>query len=102
MAFAVLLVPAMVTLTLLVIARLLYSRPEDLDVSVPNVKTEGLPRVFWIYLTGAALVAAGFADFTLIAYHFEKASIIPDTWVPVFFSRDGRERYRLAPLRTRF
>jgi len=50
MAFAVLLVPAMVTLTLLVIARLLYSRPEDLDVSVPNVKTEGLPRVFWIYL----------------------------------------------------
>jgi MFS family permease len=85
-AFAVLLVPAVMTLTLLVIARILYPRPEDLDVSVPNVHAEGLPRVFWIYLSGAALVAAGFADFTLIAYHFEKASIIPATWVPLFYS----------------
>jgi MFS family permease len=85
-AFAVLLVPALMTLCLLVTARLLYPRPEDLEVSVPNVHVEGLPRTFWIYLAGAALVAAGFADFTLIAYHFEKANVIPDTWVPVFYS----------------
>jgi MFS family permease len=85
-AFAALLASALVTLTMLVIARLSYPRPEDLDVSVPNVHAEGLPRVFWIYLAGAALVAAGFADFTLIAYHFEKASVIPATWVPLFYS----------------
>jgi MFS family permease len=85
-AFAALLVPAVMTLILLVIARLLYPRPEDLDVRVPNVHAEGLPRVFWIYLFGAALVAAGFADFTLISYHFEKANVIPDTWVPLFYS----------------
>jgi MFS family permease len=85
-AFAVLLVPAIATITLLVIARFLYPRPEDLEVSVPNVKAEGLPRVFWIYLIGAALVAAGFADFSLIAYHFQKTSVIPNTWVPVFYS----------------
>ena len=85
-AFAVLLVPAIVTLALLVIARFVYPRPEDLEVSVPNVKAAGLPRIFWIYLAGAALVAAGFADFSLIAYHFQKASVIPGTWVPVFYS----------------
>jgi MFS family permease len=85
-AFAVLLVPAIATLTLLVIARFLYPRPTDLEVSVPNIKTAGLPRIFWIYLAGAALVAAGFADFSLIAYHFQKASVIPATWVPVFYS----------------
>jgi len=85
-AFAVLLVPAVVTLFLLVIARFLYPRPEDMEVSVPNVEASGLPRVFWIYLAGAALVAAGFADFSLIAYHFQKASVIPNTWVPVFYS----------------
>jgi MFS family permease len=85
-AFAVLLVPAVMTLILLVIARWLYPRPEDMEVSVPNVHAEGLPRVFWIYLAGAALVAAGFADFSLIAYHFQKASVIPNTWVPVFYS----------------
>jgi len=85
-AFAVLLVPALMTLILLVAARLLYPRPEDMEVSLPNVHGEGLPRAFWIYLVGAALVAAGFADFTLIAYHFEKASVIPATWVPLFYS----------------
>jgi len=85
-AFAILLIPAVVTLSLLVIARFLYPRPEDLEVSVPNVDAAGLPRVFWIYLAGAALVAAGFADFSLIAYHFQKASVISNTWVPVFYS----------------
>jgi len=85
-AFAVLLVPAVMTLILLLIARWLYPRPEDMEVNVPNVHAEGLPRVFWIYLAGAALVAAGFADFSLIAYHFQKASVIPNTWVPVFYS----------------
>lgn len=85
-AFAVLVIPALLTFTMLVIARLLYPRTEDLDASVPDVRAEGLPGVFWIYLAGAALVAAGFADFTLIAYHFEKAHVIAVTWVPLFYS----------------
>jgi len=62
-AFAVLIVPAIVALTLLVTARFLYPRPEDMEVSVPNIEATGLPRNFWIYLAGAALVAAGFAVF---------------------------------------
>jgi MFS family permease len=85
-AFAILLVPAIATLSLLVIARFAYPKPEDLEVSVSNVQASGLPRVFWIYLVGAGLVAAGLADFSLMAYHFEKASVIPNTWVPVFYS----------------
>lgn len=85
-AFAVLLVPAIVTLCLLVFARFSYPKPEDLEVSVSSVQAAGLPRVFWIYLVAAGLVAAGFADFSLMAYHFEKASVIPNTWVPVFYS----------------
>ena len=85
-AFAILLVPAIVTLLLLVFARFSYPKPEDLEVSVANVQASGLPRVFWIYLVGAGLVAAGFADFSLMAYHFEKASVIPNTWVPAFYS----------------
>src|SRR5436190_2658470 len=85
-AFAVLLVPAVLTLTLLVVARLLYPKPQDLEVGHEKMETGGLPRVFWIYLAGAALVAAGFADFALITYHFQRASVIPNTWVPVFYS----------------
>ncbi len=45
------------------LARLLYPRPQDLESAPPDVRATGLPRVFWIYLAGAALVAAGFADY---------------------------------------
>jgi MFS family permease len=85
-AFAALLVPAVLTLSLLIVARLLYPRPEEMETSPPDVRTTGLPRVFWVYLAGAALVAAGFADFPLVAYHFERVSTVPSTWVPIFYA----------------
>jgi MFS family permease len=86
LAFAVLLVPAVLMLSLLIVARWLYPRPEDMETNPPDVKTTGLPHVFWLYLAAAALVAAGFADFPLVAYHFERVSIVPSTWVPVFYA----------------
>ncbi len=85
-AFAMLAIPAIVTLALIVVARLLYPRPEDLQAKLPHVEASGLPRIFWIYLAGAALVAAGFADFSLIAFHFQRAAIVPNAWVPIFYS----------------
>ncbi len=85
-AFAVLLVPALVTLSILLVARLTYPRPEEMEANPPDVRTAGLPRVFWVYLAGAVLVAAGFADFPLIAYHFVRASSVPSTWIPVFYA----------------
>jgi predicted MFS family arabinose efflux permease len=85
-AFAVLVIPAVITYALLVVARLLYPRPEELHAPAPDVHTQGLPRIFWIYLAGAALVAAGFADFQLIAYHFERADSVKDIWIPITYS----------------
>lgn len=86
LAFAVLLVPALVTLSLLIVARLLYPRPEDLAPKTPDVHTKGLPQIFWIYLIGAGLVAAGFADFQLIAFHFQKAEALSALWIPIMYS----------------
>jgi MFS family permease len=85
-SFAILFVPAVATLCLLLAARFIYPRPEDLEPKTPNVHAAGLPRVFWIYLLGAALVAAGFADFSLIAFHFQKTSHVRSTMIPVFYS----------------
>jgi MFS family permease len=42
--------------------------------------------VFWLYLAGAALVAAGFADFPVIAYHFAHAGTVSAPLVPVFYA----------------
>ena len=85
-ALAVLLIPALVTLSILIVARLTYPRPQELDATPPDVKASGLPRVFWVYLVGAVLVAAGFADFPLIAYHFAQASTVSSTLIPVFYA----------------
>jgi predicted MFS family arabinose efflux permease len=85
-AFAALLLPAVLCLVLLLVARWLYPHPEEMEREAPNVKTKGLPRVFWAYLVGAGLVAAGFADFPLIAYHFQKVNSVPKDWVPILYA----------------
>jgi MFS family permease len=85
-AFAVLLVPALVNIALVLAARLLYPRPQDMEPGTRPVDSRGMPRVYWIYLVGAALVAAGFADYPLIAYHFRQAHTVPSDWVAIFYS----------------
>lgn len=85
-AFAALAIPGAITGAILLLARLVYPRPEDLEAQPPDVEVKGLPRVFWIYLAGAALVAAGFADFQLIAYHFQKAGAVDGIWIPAMYS----------------
>jgi MFS family permease len=86
LAFGTLLVPAVITIILLLVARFVYPRPEDLEAKTQSIQTTGFSRTFWIYLAAAALVAAGFADFQLIAYHFVKAGVTSKTWVPIFYS----------------
>src|SRR5207237_5451345 len=88
LAFAALAIPAGITLMLLVVARLLYPRPDELEPSREDehVESKRLPRRFWVYLAGAALVGAGFADFPLIAYHFAKASILSGDMTAVFYA----------------
>lgn len=85
-AFGTLLIPAIVVLIMLSIARALYPRPEDLAVQQTSIHTSGLPHVFWIYLCAAALVAAGFADFQLIAFHFQRTASVRSIWIPVFYA----------------
>ncbi len=86
LAFAALAVPAVINFSLLLLAYRTYPHPEEMETNVPNVQPRGLPRVFWLYLVGAALVAAGFADFPLIAYHFAQASIVSLDVIPVFYA----------------
>lgn len=85
-AFAALAVPALIMLLLLAVARVLYPRPQDLAPAPAQASPQGLPRVFWIYVAGAALAAAGFADFPLIAFHFQRAGTVSPTLTPVFYA----------------
>jgi predicted MFS family arabinose efflux permease len=85
-AFAILAIPAVLAMMVLFAARHFYPRPRDLDVAPPDLTAGHLPRRFWVYAAAAALIAAGYADFPLIAFHFGKTSLIAPVWIPVLYS----------------
>jgi MFS family permease len=85
-ALAWLAVPAGLTLAVLAIARWAYPRPEEMAVDPPDVRTEGMPRIFWVYLAAAGLVAVGFADFPLVAFHFGQDAVVSTAMVPVYYA----------------
>jgi predicted MFS family arabinose efflux permease len=45
-----------------------------------------LTQPYWIYLAAGALLAAGFADFALIGFHFQKANVVQGNLIPVFYA----------------
>src|SRR6266568_2072486 len=85
--FGVLLIPALLCLAILVAARLLHPRPHELEEGAGHTfATTNLTRPYWIYLAAGALIAAGFADFALIGFHFHKANTVSANLIPVFYA----------------
>lgn len=85
-SFAILLIPAICALIVLIAARLLYPHPQDLEVENQQLKVEGFTKRYWLYVVAVSCIAAGYIDFSLIAYHFKKSDIIPNVWIPIFYS----------------
>ncbi|MEA5616632.1 MFS transporter [Cronbergia sp. UHCC 0137] len=84
--FAILIVPAVLGLVMLLILQVIYPNPQDFEEETLENQEEGFPQVFWIYLGAVALVAAGYADFPLIAYHLQKQEIATGTTIPLFYA----------------
>lgn len=87
-AFALLAVPAVLTIVVLVVARIQYPRPADLEPEETATVAPGAkpPRVFWTYAVGMGVIAVGFADYPLIAYHFSEAHVVAMTLIPVLYA----------------
>ena len=85
-SFAFLLLPALLALTTLLISRYMYPHPHELEVGTAQLETKGFQRTYWIYMVGSALIAIGFADFSLIAFHFQKSSILSASMIPIFYA----------------
>ena len=85
--FGVLLIPALLCLATLAAARLLHPRPHELEEGTGHTfTTTNLTRAYWIYLAAGALLAAGFADFALIGFHFHKTNTVSANLIPVFYA----------------
>lgn len=86
-AFALLLVPALLCLATVVVARIFYPRPHELEERAPVIlKTKGFSKSYWLCVTAGALIAAGFADFSLVAFHFQKAGTVAQSVIPILYS----------------
>lgn len=84
--FALLLVPAGLALAVLVAARLRYPEPHRFEPTRGPADLGGFPRAYWIYLAGVAFLAAGYADFPLIAFHLKKAAVVSDSTIPLLYA----------------
>jgi MFS family permease len=86
-AFALLLIPALLCLGAVTVARILYPRPHELEKREPVIlKTKGFSKSYWLCVAAGALIAAGFADFSLVAFHFQKAGTVPQSAIPIFYA----------------
>ena len=85
-AFGWLVIPALLSIGVLLAARYLFPRPHDFELAPAKLGREGFAPGFWVYIVAVAFVAAGYADFPLIAYHFATAHVMPAPWIPILFA----------------
>ena len=85
-SFTILWIPAVLALSVLIMSRFLYPNPHELEIKTPKLETKGFKHVYWIYMAAAALIALGFVDFPLIAFHFKNSLIVSDSLTPVFYA----------------
>lgn len=86
LGFAILLVPAIIALALLAFAHYQYPKPEDLEIEKRSINHQKFSRSYWLFVVAGCLIAAGFVDFPLIAYHFERQNIAQAVWIPILYS----------------
>ena len=86
-AFAWLLLPALAALATLAIARAKFPQPQDLDARpAPQLDDARALRDLKVFLIATALIAAGFSDFALIAFHFARDHIVASDVVPTLYA----------------
>lgn len=86
LSFGLLAIPACCALAVLAVARFLYPHPETLEAKHLEFKQGKFPRVYWTYIAAVSLIAFGFVDFPLIAYHLHQTSAIQTEYIPLFYA----------------
>jgi len=98
--FAILFFPALVSISMLFISKAAYPDPGQLEeqsklLKLTNLKTN---KAYWIYLFGASLVAMGYADFALIAYHLAKIQLLTPVFIPMLYAAALGSNIVMSPL----
>ena len=86
LGFAVLGIPAVIAIAIVLMTRFLYPDPSSLEVKKLSVDSRGFDRKYWLYLLAVGFVAMGYADWALVAYHFETKKLFSDAAVPLLYA----------------
>lgn len=85
LAFAVLLIPALITIIILFFARKQFPLPQHLEGKSISLQAKGIDKTFWLYILGSGLIGAGYVDFPLMAFHFWKHNIFSSVQIPLCY-----------------
>jgi len=86
-AFAWLLLPALAALATLAIARMKFPQPQELDAApTPHASDAKALRDLKVFLAATALIAAGYSDFALIAFHLARDHVVGNDVVPTLYA----------------
>jgi len=85
-AYAWLAVPAVLTMISVGTIAIRYGFAGHIVQPASGDGAPALSHTFWLYTISAALLGFGFADFSLIAFHFAQANIVAKAVVPIFYA----------------
>ncbi len=86
LAFGFLALPALITLALVFGARLTFPDAGRIERGSQTSPAGHYPPAYWWYCVSAGLVGFGFADYSLIAYHFSRTHVVAGAWIPIFYA----------------
>lgn len=84
--FAVLIVPAFLTMFFLLYAKRRFPNPELFEPEPKKEEKFTFNRSFAVYIIGISLFAFGFIDFSLITMHVFKSGIFTDRQLPLLYA----------------
>ena len=84
--FAILGIPAVVTVALLLIAKRRYPNPEQFETPAKEAAPFRMNRSFMLYIVAISLFAAGFLDFTMITMHTARTGLVPEDTLPLIYA----------------
>jgi len=86
LCFLLLGIPALITLSLLVVASKTFPHPEHFDLSEGHHETKKYRRSFVWYMIAISFLAMGFVDFPLITLHIARSSYVSAKCLPLIYA----------------
>jgi predicted MFS family arabinose efflux permease len=83
--YALLLIPIVLALVALTVARLVFPQPSRLEVG-RTARATGFTASYWLYMAAGACLAAGLMSFEFISYHLAKTGVVTQHWIPIFLT----------------